>query len=653
MPPFRSSALGLALVACVACGEGTPAEGSRDELPSERNSVSFSVIPRLAEVAIGDTVRLAAWNYRPDGNRVRVTATYSPAGGTISEDGLYTAGSTPGSYKVIAVQHARPHADTAVIRVTARPVTSRGLVLTPASLTLNRGQTHQFSVSESWSDSTVSSPAASYFATGGSISAAGLYTAGEAPGTYHVIAVRAGYSEADTSLVVIVATPSPPPTLEQLVLVPAAVTLTTGGSQQFSASGTWSDGSKSNPVVIYSATGGSIGATTGRFTAGLTPGAYEIVATHHSSRADTSSIIILPIGETAIHPGTPIQQVVNQNPAGTRFVLKAGIHTRQTVTPKDRMEFRGEPGAVLDGQDVTRFAFNGGATAVQIRDLEITRYSSDSILGAIQGYDAYEWTLEHLNVHHNAGYGANLRGRFMVLGGTFHHNGRLGIGVTQGTGAVIDGVNMSYNNPNVRFDPLWEAGGIKISLSSDVTVRGCHVHDNVGPGIWYDGENRGSVIADNIVRDNTHVGIMYEISQAGTIKGNTVSGNGTVHKGVYGSGILIVSSQDVEVHDNVLSGNSNGIVAHREARGSGTFGVREVRNLWVHDNDIDQRFGSSGMLDFIGDNAMLRTLNNRFDRNRYDVRGNSMPFYAGSLSPTTISGWRGAGQDSHSTFIGP
>ncbi len=52
---------------------------------------------------------------------------------------------------------------------------------------------------------------------------------------------------------------------------------------------------------------------------------------------------------------------------------------------------------------------------------------------------------------------------------------------------------------------------------------------------WYDGDNRRSVVSDNLVTDNTHVGIMYEISRSGVIRGNTVTGNGTVHKGVYGS----------------------------------------------------------------------------------------------------------------------
>lgn len=371
-----------------------------------------------------------------------------------------------------------------------------------------------------------------------------------------------------------------------------------------------------------------------------------------SSQARTQDFLG-PVGEEiAISPGTQIQQVVNQNPPGTRFLLKAGVHTGQAVTPKDAMVFRGEPGTVMDGQHLTKFAFAGGAVGVLIQDLEITGYLADSTLGAIQGYDARGWTLQNLNVHHNATYGANLRNDFRVLGGTFHHNGRLGIGVTQGANGLIDGVDLSFNNPDTLFDPLWEAGGIKISISDDVTVHGCAVHDNVGPGIWYDGDNRGSVVSANVVTGNTQIGIMYEISLSAVIQGNTISGNGSATTGPNGAGILVSASQDVEVHHNVLVGNANGIIGLQEERGSGRYGRHLVTNLWVHDNDVTLAVGTSGLLDFIRDGT-LYTRNNRFDHNAYNITGNSLPFWIDALIRVSRAAWQARGLDPTSTFTGP
>jgi parallel beta-helix repeat protein len=362
---------------------------------------------------------------------------------------------------------------------------------------------------------------------------------------------------------------------------------------------------------------------------------------------------------TVVCPGESIQAKVNAAPAGTAFTIKAGIHRSQRVTPKSGNTFAGEPGAILDGEGVTWFAFEGNAVGVVIRDLEIRNYATyctttpDNCLGAIQGYDASDWLLENLNVHHNAGAGANLHGRVTVRGGSFHHNARLGLGVSGGTRAVIEGVELAYNNPDRRYDPLWEAGGIKVAASgTQVTVRDCHVHHNVGPGIWFDIDNQGSVIADNLVTANAYAGIFYEISYAGVIQGNTVTGNGTAATGPIGAGILVAASQDVEIHHNVLRDNAAGIVALQENRGSGRLGPYVVTNLWVHDNQVYMTRGASGLLNFMGDGS-LYTRNNRFDQNVYDVTGNTLPFLIDALTPVSQSDWQARGQDGNSTFTGP
>jgi parallel beta-helix repeat protein len=356
--------------------------------------------------------------------------------------------------------------------------------------------------------------------------------------------------------------------------------------------------------------------------------------------------------EIVISPGTQIQPIVNQNPPGTRFLLKAGTHVGQMIVPKDFMQFRGETGTVLDGRGKVGFAFEvWRARGVQIRNLEITGYvSPQNDLGTIiQDPSSPDLLLENLNVHHIVGAGANLNGSFTVRGGSFHHNAMIGLSVPTGTDGLIDSVEIAYNNPDSRFDPLWGSGGIKIHYGERVTVRRCRVHHNVGPGIWYDGNNRGSLIEDNLVTDNTHVGIFYEISLAGVIRGNILLRNGTVHKGIYGAGILVATSQDVEVRDNVLDANANGIVAIQENRSDGY----PVRNLWVHDNTVKQGTGGSGLVNLVPGDAMLRTMNNRFEGNVYNIGGNPSPFWMGALVRVSRSGWQARGQDQNSTFAGP
>src|SRR5262245_6794322 len=61
------------------------------------------------------------------------------------------------------------------------------VVLSPKSVTLKPGDTERFAVAGLWSDGSTQTPAATYSATGGTITSAGVYTAGSVPGAYTVI----------------------------------------------------------------------------------------------------------------------------------------------------------------------------------------------------------------------------------------------------------------------------------------------------------------------------------------------------------------------------------------------------------------------------------------------------------------------------------
>ena len=93
---------------------------------------------------------------------------------------------------------------------------------------------------------------------------------------------------------------------------------------------------------------------------------------------------------------------MNANPAGTTFILKAGTHIRQSVIPKSGNRFIGEPGAVLDGQGVTPYAFSKGnapyPSNVTISGLKITGYAPRVQRAAVEagGYS-------HDRGHHRLG----------------------------------------------------------------------------------------------------------------------------------------------------------------------------------------------------------------------------------------------------------
>ena len=188
--------------------------------------------PASVSLAVGATAQFAVTGSWSDGTSGVPLVTYAATGGTITAGGLYTAGATPGSYRVIATQQGGSKADTSSVIITAPVVTLLQVLLTPASVTLAPGDTARFSVAGVWSDGSSAVPAVTYSATGGTISVGGLYTAGATAGSYRVIAVEQGGTQADTSSVSIAVGSTPAALVE---ISPKSVSVLAGQTVQLVA----------------------------------------------------------------------------------------------------------------------------------------------------------------------------------------------------------------------------------------------------------------------------------------------------------------------------------------------------------------------------------------------------------------------------------
>jgi hypothetical protein len=76
----------------------------------------ITLVPATATLAPSATKQFAAYGQTTAGDSVAVSVVYTAAGGTMSAGGLYTAGATAGSYKVIATNGVL--ADTSTVTVT-------------------------------------------------------------------------------------------------------------------------------------------------------------------------------------------------------------------------------------------------------------------------------------------------------------------------------------------------------------------------------------------------------------------------------------------------------------------------------------------------------------------------------------------------------
>lgn len=216
-PPLSRWLLGtsamLLLVIAVGCLQDKLA--TAPEVPTAEAVV---LSPASASLQVGATQQFDATVQMSDGTSQDGTMTWAATGGTVSSAGLYTAGSTAGSFRVIATYADADLADTAAITLTTTPPPPPppppvldGVVVTPPSASLQGGATQQFSAAGHMSDGSSSTVSVTWVATGGTINASGLYTAGSTAGSFRVIGTQTGGTFADTSDITITVAPPPPP----------------------------------------------------------------------------------------------------------------------------------------------------------------------------------------------------------------------------------------------------------------------------------------------------------------------------------------------------------------------------------------------------------------------------------------------------------
>ncbi|HEX2208552.1 MAG TPA: hypothetical protein VHG93_12775 [Longimicrobium sp.] len=175
-----------------------------------RNVTAVIVTPEGASVQGGATLQFTARTVLASGDTTTGPVTWSATGGNISSGGLFTAGSTAGIFRVIA-RAANGVADSVGVTVTV-PSTNPTLiavVVSPPTATVAAGGTVQFSAAGRLSNGNTSGVNVSWTASGGLVSANGLYTAGAVTGgPFQVIATGPG-GLADAATVTITAVGGP------------------------------------------------------------------------------------------------------------------------------------------------------------------------------------------------------------------------------------------------------------------------------------------------------------------------------------------------------------------------------------------------------------------------------------------------------------
>jgi uncharacterized protein YjdB len=190
----------------------------------------------------------------------------------------------------------------------AAPATLQSIEVTPANPTIAAGATQQFTATGTYSDGSKQNITGAVTwassSTGvATISTAGLAT-GVAAGTSSISAVQGAVSGSTTLTV-----QATPVTLQSIVVTPANPTILTGATQQFTATGTYSDGSAQNITGQVTWTSSDISVatiTTSGLVTGVSVGTSSISATQGTVSGSTTLTVQIPpltITTTSLPPG--------------------------------------------------------------------------------------------------------------------------------------------------------------------------------------------------------------------------------------------------------------------------------------------------------------------------------------------------------------
>ena len=140
------------------------------------------------------------------------------------------------------------------------------------------------------------------------------------------------------------------------------------------------------------------------------------------------------------------------------------------------------------------------------------------------------WRIDHVTVQNSASAGVMLSSESTLAYSCLKDNGEYGF-IAAGSGITVDHNEIAGNNTD-----NWEArqpgcgcsGGAKFWDVNGATITSNYVHDNLGPGLWADTDNRGFDVERNYFADNQGEAFIYEISYNLRLANNTFVRNALV-----------------------------------------------------------------------------------------------------------------------------
>jgi hypothetical protein len=329
--PTRVGALGGTLT-IAHTAPGSPLLIALNGSGTATGLVSITVTPANPTIAPDDTQAFTATGRFSDGHVATLTSSVTwsssaPAVATIAATGVAT-GEAVGESTITATLGAI--SGSTLLTVAGASVTA--IAVTPSMPSIALGRTQQFTAIATFTDgSTADVTATALWASAteatATISATGLATS-VAQGTT-LISATVGSVSGSTTLTVTAAE------LVSLSVTPDDVTIAVGATQQYTATGTYSDGTTSDitaSVSWSSATTATATISSAGLATGVAAGTSEITATQGLISDSTTLTVFLPIAVTATTPASGATSVLRNTAISVIFNTAANPATITTNT---------------------------------------------------------------------------------------------------------------------------------------------------------------------------------------------------------------------------------------------------------------------------------------------------------------------------------
>lgn len=317
--------------------------------------MSIAVLPATPSIYIGNLQQFVAMGTYTDGSSSDITAIASFSSASPSIASITTTGMATGLTLGSSVISATSGATTGTSTLTVAPVALVSIAITPVNASLHIGATQQFMVMGTYSNGVVSTVTSSTSFTSATpavatVGASTGLTIGVAAGTAQITASFNG--KTTTALVTVSAS-----SLSSIAILPSNPNVLVGSSQQFSATGTYSDGTSGNLNNNVTWTSGTSSVATilqtGQASA-LASGSTTISATQGAMTASTTLTVANPAVGAAVNLGGAANfgvlagTSITNNSGGTTLVTGDVGSPSQTVDPVQAAGFSNyKSGAIL------------------------------------------------------------------------------------------------------------------------------------------------------------------------------------------------------------------------------------------------------------------------------------------------------------------